>query len=32
MGKRDEHPILLMEDIDHTIHNIVFKNLVLSVW
>ncbi len=32
MGKKDEHPNLLVEDIDHTIHNVVFKSLVLSVW
>jgi hypothetical protein len=31
MGRRDEHPILLVEDIDHKIHNVVFKSLVLSM-
>ncbi len=32
MAKRDERPVLLMEDIDHTIHNVVFECLVLNVY
>jgi hypothetical protein len=32
MAKKDEHPILLMEDIDYTICNVVFKCLVLNVY
>jgi hypothetical protein len=32
MAKRDEHLVLLVEDIDHTIHNVVFECLVLNVY
>jgi hypothetical protein len=32
MAKRNERLILLVEDIDHTIHNLVFECLVLNVY
>jgi hypothetical protein len=32
MAKKDERLILLVEDIDHTIHNVVFEFLVLNVY
>ncbi len=32
MAKRNEHLILLVEDIDHTIHDLVFECLVLNVY
>jgi hypothetical protein len=32
MAKRNECLVLLMEDIDHTIYNIVFECLVLNVY
>jgi hypothetical protein len=32
MAKRDECLVLLMEDIDHTICNVVFERLVLNVY
>jgi hypothetical protein len=32
MTKKNECPILLVEDIDHTIHNVVFECLVLNVY
>jgi hypothetical protein len=32
MAKKDECLVLLMEDIDHTIRNVVFECLVLNVY
>jgi hypothetical protein len=32
MAKRDEHPVLLMENIDHIVCNVVFECLVLNVY
>ncbi len=32
MEKQNEQPIVLVEDIDHTIHNVAFDYLVLSVY
>jgi hypothetical protein len=32
MAKRDEHLVLLVEDIDHIIHNVVLECLVLNVY
>jgi hypothetical protein len=32
MAKRDERLVLIVEDIDHTIHNVVFECLVLNVY
>jgi hypothetical protein len=32
MAKKYERLILLVEDIDHTIHNVVFECLVLNVY
>jgi hypothetical protein len=32
MTKRNERPIFLMEDIDHTICNVVFECLILIVY
>ncbi len=32
MAKRDEHPVTLVEDIDHIVCNVVFECLVLNVY
>jgi hypothetical protein len=32
MEKRNECPTLLMEDIDHTVRNVVFECLVLTIY
>jgi hypothetical protein len=32
MAKKDESPLLLMEDIDHTVCNVVFEYLVLTIY
>jgi len=32
MAKRNEHPVLLVEDIDHIICNVVFECLVVNVY
>jgi hypothetical protein len=32
MAKKYEHLVVLVEDIDHTVHNVVFECLVLNVY